>query len=115
MDVTGDGNLDLVIRSAGSHAAVALFLNDGRGHFFAAEPSIYAKILRKASSKQQFAREHFYLIATVVSPKSYTIACHGLTGRNRQKQNGSLFCANHDVPVQRLLSFGLDRAPPAVA
>jgi hypothetical protein len=32
-DVTGDGNLDLIVRSAKSRAPVALFLNDGSGHF----------------------------------------------------------------------------------
>jgi hypothetical protein len=113
MDVTGDGNLDLVIRSARSHAAVALFLNDGQGHFFAAEPSTYPKILRETSSEQQFAPEHFYLIAALVSPRSYTIAGHKLITRNHQKQNDSLLFTNYGTPIQRLFSSGSDRAPPA--
>jgi hypothetical protein len=32
-DVTGDGNVDLVVRSAVSRLPIAVFLNDGCGHF----------------------------------------------------------------------------------
>jgi hypothetical protein len=114
-DVTGDGNLDLVIRSARSRIPVAVFLNDGYGHFFAADPSAFKKLLRETTSEQDFAPKHYYFSATLVSPKSYTITRQTVAIRNPEKQSASLFPANYGTPSQLFVPFCLTRAPPAVA
>jgi hypothetical protein len=114
-DLTGDGNLDLVIRAARSGVAVTVFLNDGRGHFTAAEPSAFRNVLPGTTPEQKFATEHFYFSATLVSPRSNTI--RGQTGatRNPDAQQVSLVPANSRVTPHPFLPFGLDRAPPIVA
>jgi hypothetical protein len=114
-DVTGDGNLDLVIRSARSQAPIAVFLNNGHGHFFAAETSSFADLLREGTSEYEFGANHFYFIASAVSPKSYAV--HGATRTSRplQKRNSPLFLANGGSPSHLFLPSGLNRAPPAVA
>src|SRR5271169_2974089 len=40
-DVNGDAALDLIVRSAWHHQVVAIFLNDGHGHFAATDPSAF--------------------------------------------------------------------------
>jgi hypothetical protein len=114
-DVTGDGNLDLVIRSARSRIPVAVFLNDGYGHFFAADPSAFTRFIREASSEHDFAPKHFYFSATLVSPKSYAINRQNAALRNSHEQSESLFPANCGTPSQLFVPFGLTRAPPTVA
>ena len=114
-DVTGDGNLDLVIRAARSRVPVAVFLNDGHGHFSAAEPSAFAKLLRETNSEYDFATNHFYFIAAAVSPKSYAAHCTTTASRTLQKRNNPLFLANGGAPSYLFLPSGSNRAPPAVA
>lgn len=114
-DLTGDGNLDLVIRAVRSRAPVAIFLNDGSGHFSAAEPSVFAKALREGNSEQEFATKHFCFCAMLVSPRPSTISLPGGSTRNPQQQSGSLFSATCDVAPHRFVPYGLDRAPPAIA
>jgi len=113
-DVTGDGNLDLIISSGRSHAPVALFLNDGHGHFSVADASAFAKGLRDSVPESEFSTEHLCFSVTVVSPKSYAAAFRNVSARSFRKQNDSLSFANYDVPSRVFLPFGLNRAPPAV-
>jgi hypothetical protein len=114
-DVTGDGNLDLVIRSARSHLPVAVFLNDGRGHFSAVDPTAFRAALRETTPDYGFSTNYFYFNATFVSPKSYT--AHGRSGSARANLEPSDFpvSANNRIPVQLYLYSGLNRAPPAAA
>jgi len=114
-DLTGDGNLDLVIRAARSRALVAIFLNDGHGHFSATEPSAFTKVLRETTSSQEFSAKHFYFSATLVSLKSYAISWQGGASLSSQVRDGCLFSANRDVTPHPFVPFGLDRAPPTVA
>jgi len=114
-DVTGDGNLDLVIRSARSRIPVAVFLNDGYGHFVAADPNGFTKVLREATSDQEFAPEHFYFNATLVSPRSYALNFPCGSERALRKQTDSLFSTSYGAPSYLFLPFGLNRAPPEVA
>jgi hypothetical protein len=115
-DVTGDGTLDLVVRAAKSRVPVAVFINDGGGHFSAvAEPAAFARALREAPSELGFTTEQFRFGATVVSSESYTAECQSGSARNPQEQNGSLFFENHGAPSHSFLPFGLNRAPPTVA
>jgi hypothetical protein len=113
-DLTGDGNLDLVIREARSRAPVAIFLNDGSGHFSAAERGVFAKALPEAASGQEFTTHHYCFSATLVSPRASTIGFQRESARSSQKQNGSLFIANYDALSQPFLPFGLNRAPPTL-
>jgi hypothetical protein len=112
--VTGDGNLDLVIRSARSRIPVAVFLNDGYGHFFAADPRAFKKLLREATSEQDFAPKHFYFSATLLSPKAYAINQQDAALRNPEKQGESLFPSNYGITFHLFLPLGLTRAPPTV-
>ncbi|HEY4709615.1 MAG TPA: hypothetical protein VIH46_05570 [Candidatus Acidoferrales bacterium] len=114
-DVTGDGNVDLVIRAARSGAPVTIFINDGHGHFTAAEPSGFANVLPETAPGQKFATEHFYFSATLVSPRSNTIRSQSGATRNPDAQEVSLVRTNRYVPLHPFLPFGLDRAPPAAA
>jgi hypothetical protein len=114
-DVTGDGNLDLVARTARSGAPVTVFLNDGHGHFTAAEPSAFANVRPETSPEQRFATEHFYFSATLVSPRSSTISSQTGATRNPDAQQVSLVPADRGVAPHPFLPFGLDRAPPAAA
>jgi hypothetical protein len=115
-DVTGDGTLDLVVRSANSQVPVAVFLNDGGGHFSAvAEPAAFARAVRDVPSELGFTTEQFRFGATVVSSESYTAECRIGSARNRQKRNGFLFPPNYGALSHSFIPFGLNRAPPAVA
>lgn len=50
-DVNGDAALDLIVRTAWQHQLVAIFLNDGHGHFAAAaDPSAFASALESSSA-----------------------------------------------------------------
>jgi hypothetical protein len=115
-DVTGDGTLDLVVRAAKTHVPVAVFLNDGSGHFSpAAEPAAFARALPEVPSEFGFTTEQFDFGATVVSSGSHTAEFQTGSARNPQGQNGSLLSANDDAPSHSFLPFGLNRAPPTVA
>jgi hypothetical protein len=113
-DLTGDGNLDLVVRAARSRAPVAVFLNDGSGHFSSVGPGIVARALPEAASGREFTTHHLYFGATLVSPRSSTISLNNGSTRNPQKQSGSLFSATRDAAPHRFVPYGLDRAPPAI-
>jgi hypothetical protein len=114
-DVTGDGNQDLVIRSAPSRNVVAVFLNNGYGHFVAADPNAFRELLREATPEQEVAPEHFHFSATLVCPKPYAINFPCGSVRALQKQGDSTLSASYVVARDSFLLSGLDRAPPAVA
>jgi hypothetical protein len=114
-DVTGDGNMDLVIRAARSGAPITIFLNDGYGHFTAAEPSAFANVLPETAPGQKLATERFYFSATLVSPRSKMIRCQTGATRNPDAQEVSLVSANCYVPSHPFLPFNLGRAPPTAA
>jgi len=44
-DVNGDAALDLIVRTAWQHQIVAIFLNDGHGHFAPADPSAFSSAM----------------------------------------------------------------------
>jgi len=114
-DVTADGNLDLVARAAWSGAPVTVFLNDGRGHFTAAEPSAFRSVLREPSPQQKFATEHFYFSATLISPRSNTISCRSESARNPGEESRAYPSPTCEVQFHRFVPSGLNRAPPAIA
>ncbi len=114
-DLTGDGNLDLIVRSARSHVPVAVFLNDGRGHFSPAAPSSFAQALRDLAYELGPSADQPHFGAALISQKSYAIACESASGRGLQRQESMLSPANVGVPLHLFLPFGSNRAPPVVA
>lgn len=114
-DVTGDGTLDLVVRAVGSRAPVAVFLNDGCGHFSATEPAAFAKVLAQIPAEFGFTTdEQLYFSATLVSSEAYTLKCQSASARNPQEQDGSLLPAHDSAPSHSFLPFGSNRAPPSL-
>jgi hypothetical protein len=114
-DVTGNGTLDLIVRAAGSRAPVAVFLNDGCGHFSATEPAAFAKVLAQIPAEFGFTSERqLYFSATLASAETYTIKCRNASVRNQQEQDGSLLPANDRAPSHLFLPFGSSRAPPSL-
>jgi len=115
-DVTGDGNLDLIVRDAKSQVPVAVFLNDGSGHFSpAAEPASFARSLPEAPSEIAFTTEQIYFGSMVVSPASCAADHQAGSASGPQAKEASLFSVYNGVPSQSVLPFGLNRAPPSVA
>jgi hypothetical protein len=112
-DVTGDGNLDLIVRSARSRVPVAVFLNDGRGHFSAAKPDAYAQVLREIDSEHEFGAEHCYFVATPLSSESYPIHSQGGSVRVPDQDRVRLRFADQGAPLEFFLFSGSNRAPPA--
>jgi hypothetical protein len=114
-DVTGDGNLDLVVRSAKSHAPVAVFLNDGSGHFSKADLAAFTNVLRDGTSQFGFTTQQTYLGAPLACLESYTAECPTGSLRSLREQKGSLPSSGHRAASQRFLSSGTNRAPPSLA
>jgi len=114
-DVTGDGNLDLIVRSAKTRAVVAVFLNDGNGHFSRADTEAFAQsipdgYLQSASRAQEASGP-----TTVAYVESHGAECvRESFGSLRGPQ--SRFLPSHQPATSQLfLSFGANRAPPSLA
>jgi hypothetical protein len=114
-DVTGDGNLDLVVRSARSRAPIAVFLNDGRGHFSWASVSLFAKDLRDVPSELRHAPDESYSGAALISSEPYTIAGQSASIRNPRAQGRAALPSNIGNPPHPFALFASNRAPPAIA
>jgi hypothetical protein len=111
-DVTGDGNLDLVVRAANNGVLVAVFLNDGSGHFSRAETTAFAKILQESRSDFEFTTEQPYFGVVFVCTESDMVGCRSESLRNPQKENDFLLLPNRIAPLSVVLSSGSNRAPP---
>ena len=114
-DVTGDGNLDLVVRSAKSGTAVALFLNDGRGHFSRADIAAFARALRDEPSQFAFTTHDGYRGAPLAYLESYGAQCSTGPLGYLQEQKGSLLSSTYRGASGLFLPFGANRAPPSLA
>ena len=114
-DVTGDGNLDLIVRSASSHAPVALFLNDGNGYFSRADVASFADALRDEPSEFAFTAQQTYLGANLACLESYTADCPAGALGYMQKQEGAMLLPDYGSASFLFRSFGADRAPPSLA
>jgi hypothetical protein len=114
-DVTGDGNLDLIVRSASSRAPVALFLNDGNGHFSRANVASFANALHDGSSEFAFTTQETYPGANLACLESYTAECPAGVLGYLQQQEGAMFLPNCYSASRLFLSFGANRAPPSLA
>jgi hypothetical protein len=114
-DVTGDGNLDLVVRTAKSHTPVAVFLNDGSGHFSRADIAAFANALHDSPSQFRFTTQQTYLGVTLACLESYTAECPTGSRRYLREQKSSLLSSHYRTASQPFLTFGANRAPPSLA
>lgn len=115
-DVTGDGNLDLIVRDAKSQVPVAVFLNDGSGHFSpAAEPGSFVRALPEAPSGFRFTTERMRFDSMFVSPTSCAAEHQSGSASKPQAKDASILPVNNGAPSHSAPLFGLNRAPPSVA
>lgn len=111
-DVTGDGTLDLVVRAVGLESPIAVFLNDGCGHFFAREPAPFAHSIRDVPTKSDLTSIQLFLGTPGLSRGSSPIARRDDSWQPVQLQGNSLY-AGIDSTLRRFdSSFGSNRAPP---
>jgi hypothetical protein len=114
-DVTGDGTLDLVVRAVGSRSPIAVFLNDGCGHFSAKEPTRFAQSLQDLPGGPEFTAQQASFGVAVAATGPYTAECQHSSRRPLHEKRGSLLFGNDGTPSRLLSSFGSNRAPPALA
>jgi hypothetical protein len=113
-DVTGDGTLDLVVRVVGSQAPVAVFLNDGCGHFAAGEPAPSYRIQNPRSGSELTSATPCRP-APAVGSGSYTIECQLASRRSAEQRRGPLAPRTNRVSSQLFLQHCSNRAPPTVS
>lgn len=115
-DVTGDGNLDLVVHTAQSAVPLAVFLNDGTGHFSeAAAPNEFMHIRDDAASDSRITAERPHVSGAIIASGSYAARCRAHWLRYPQRRDRLLFSNRDAAPRHSFLAFGSNRAPPAVA
>jgi hypothetical protein len=115
MDVTGDGTLDLVVHTAGSNVPVAVFLNDGCGHFSASQPARYTAAIREIPTGPDYSSMHLQFDPAAVGRGSSAADSQGQPLYSRQGPRHIRFLAPDGTPAERLLPLPTDRAPPATA
>ena len=116
MDVRGDGILDLVVHSAGSRVPVAVFVNDGCGHFSANESGRYATAIHEipgGGPDFTASRLRFESAALVRGP--YAADFQGQPPCFPQEINGAHFFGHEGAPAELFLPLGTNRAPPTIA
>jgi len=113
-DVTGDGTLDLVVRSVGSQVPVGVFLNDGCGHFAAKAPVRFAGAIRDVPTGPRIDAQPLCFGAGAIAPGPHAVECAGRSRRSLQDQGNSLLSTNDGAPSWLFSSFGSNRAPPAI-
>jgi hypothetical protein len=113
-DVTGDGNLDLIVHAAKTHALVAVFLNDGNGHFERADTASFAKTLTDEPFRRSLARKVVYLGSTVGCPESHVIERPRRSVRPLLAKNGLMLPPDYDASFSRFFPCSSNRAPPSL-
>jgi hypothetical protein len=115
MDVTGDGTLDLVVHSVGSNVPVAVFLNDGCGHFSANEPARYAAAIQEIPSGPDYSLAHLRFDFAAVGRGSSAADSRGQPLYSRQGPRHNCFLTPDGAPAERFLPLPTDRAPPVAS
>jgi len=114
-DVTGDGTPDLIVRAVGSQVPVAVFLNDGCGHFSARDSAPFAGALHDFPGGPEFAGNQVCFGSAVAAAVSWGAECQQSSRRPLQERRGSLLLARGRTPSQLFSHFGSNRAPPPLA
>jgi hypothetical protein len=110
-DVTGHGTLDIVLWADGRDIPVAVFLNDGCGHF-KAESTFSLRKLQNPNSNSHFGAEHEHGVSAALSTGSYTTARPSRLRHTTHSGRGFLIFAGNQAALQILLLSSSDRAPP---
>lgn len=114
-DVNGDSFLDLLVRTAWQHQAVAVLLNDGHGNFRLADLNEFAASFREYGTGWNVESPLFHETAIFAGPESPSGELEGDCGLDRPLR--CIGTALSAVPFRsrRLLLFNLlGRAPPGV-
>jgi hypothetical protein len=112
-DLTGDGNLDLVVHVGRSPVPAAVLLNDGHGHFSPAEPSAFARVASGDTPGPEFTAKHFCFGATPASSESRTVGLRSAFDRNPPAPRCSLFPTHRRMLIASSFFFDAGRAPPS--
>jgi len=114
-DVNGDRALDVVIRTAWQHQAVAVLLNDGQGNFKSASPTsfavatsdVLAQFLGDITAGQAQDKS---VLAFRWSPSGGTEESHRFS--KTQPRSGLLVQADYSIPAASPHAIPFGRAPP---
>jgi hypothetical protein len=115
VDVTGDGTLDLVVHSVGSNVPIAVFLNDGCGHFSANEPARYKAAIEEIPTGADYSSTHLRFDSSAVGRGSSAAKSQGQPLCSRQDPRHNCFPAQDGALAERFLPLPTDRAPPRIA
>jgi hypothetical protein len=115
VDVTGDGTLDLVVHGVGSNVPVAVFLNDGCGHFSAKEPARYTPAIQEIPAGADYSSMRVRFDSAAVGRGASATDSQGQAVYSRQGPRHRCFLAWEGAPAERFLPLRTDRAPPATA
>jgi hypothetical protein len=115
MDVTGDGTLDLVIQAAETGVPVAVFLNDGCGHFAPNQPERFPRAFRPVSAGRRFANADVQFVARDVARGPNHADFEIGSGRVAEEHVDFASCRERNTAAFRRLQSVAGRAPPASA
>jgi hypothetical protein len=115
MDVRGDGILDLVVHSVGSRVPVAVFVNDGCGHFSANKSARYATAIHEIpGGAPDFCASHLSFESAALVRGPHAAEFQGQPRCFLQEINGPHFSGYEGAPAELFLPLGTNRAPPAI-
>jgi hypothetical protein len=113
MDVTGDGTLDLVVRSVGSTAPIAVFLNDGCGHFSANEPARFASAIQEIPGGPDYSATNLRFESVALARGADAAGFQFQVCRLGNALGHYLFLASCETRTDWFVPLRSDRAPPA--
>lgn len=114
-DMTGDGNLDLVVRATRTRDFVAVFLNDGNGHFDRANGELFSGLIGDQPCSSLSARELICPTSILGCPESQGIECPKWYLQPVLEEDCSRLSVGRGAIRQRFFRSQSNRAPPAVA
>jgi len=114
-DVNGDASLDLIVRTAWLHQLVAVFLNDGHGHFAAADPSAFVLRLRDSCAALLSAVDLTFDNSALGPQGSFAWLAEGSSGLSDPRALWRCACSPGFQISLLLFSSSLGRAPPTIA
>jgi hypothetical protein len=112
-DVNGDAALDLIVRTAWQHRIVAVFLNDGHGHFAAADPSAFSSAMESSSAAWLTASGPRCEDSVLSPPGDSAAECEGDGGSSPLPELRHAAFSPGSKHSRFSLSASFGRAPPA--
>lgn len=111
-DVTGDGTLDLVVRVTGSQAPIAVFLNDGCGHFSSLETSPFGRGIQDSPPGDEETSRELRFESPLVNASPYMAVYEPDSHRHHELGQRSRPALNELAVATSSRSVGSNRAPP---